>query len=1067
MTPRFRKPTESFDLPRIEAEVLKRWRTNGVAAEVLARKPGRPTYVFYEGPPTANGRPGIHHVLARTLKDVVCRFWTMKGFHVPRKAGWDTHGLPVEIEVQKELGIAIKPEIESFGIGPFNERCRASVFKYKDEWERLSERMGFWLDYAHPYVTCDNGYISSVWSLLARFFEEGLLELGHKSLPWCPRCGTGLSSHELAQGYQEIQDPSVYVRFERAGPGASPGESFLAWTTTPWTLPSNVALAVHPDLDYVRVRRTGKDGTSELLIVAEVLAAKSLGKEPFEIVDRMRGAALVGARYRRPFDWLPLEGGWGEVVVAGDFVSSDEGTGIVHVAPAFGADDHAVAVKEGLAVVNGVDAQGRMDPRVAPVAGQFFRDANAELVRELERRGRLLRRETIVHAYPHCWRCKTPLLYWLRPSWYLRTTRIKDRLVALNREIEWFPPEIGTKRFGEWLENNVDWAISRERYWGTPLNLWRCEKCSSLRAVRSEAELRALVPSLPAGFDLHRPHIDGVTLPCAKSGCGGTARRTPEVVDCWFDSGAMPFAQHGWIAEKGKAPPSEHPADYIAEGLDQTRGWFYTLHVISSFLTGKPASRRVLVGNLVLDAKKQKMSKSRGNAVDPWEEIESHGIDAVRWYLLTQSAPWLPKSYDSEQVGATGREFFGTLFNCFAFFATYAEIDRFDPEAAAPAPAARPELDLWLQAEIERLTEEVGRAFESYDLTRAANLIGGFVDRRLSNWYIRRSRDRFWGAGLTPDKLAAYHTLHEGLARVALLMAPLAPFFSDALDHWLEPRRRSVHLESFPPPRRELRQPELERDMETVLDVVALGRRARNVAQINVRQPLRRLLVKGADAAADQALRGRFGQLVAEELNVHEVVVVAGKELAELRTLQAKPNFRLLGPKLGPRLNAAKQALEALSQEQVETLLREKRLELPIGGQPAVLTSDEVEVLVKGKAGFDVETDGRTLVALDTALTEELRKQGYARTASKRVNDSRRESELRVDDVIRWHVDGPELFLRAIDESRDWLLSSTVSAGITCGPQLPPGSEWKKIDWKISDDPVQLWIDVRSPKKGS
>jgi isoleucyl-tRNA synthetase len=1073
VTSRFRKPAAEFDLPRIESEVLERWRKDRVVEEVLARDEGRPAYVFYEGPPTANGRPGIHHVLARTLKDVVCRYFTMKGFRVPRKAGWDTHGLPVEIEVQKELGISIKPEIEKFGIGPFNERCRASVFKYKDEWERLSQRMGYWLDYAHPYVTCSNEYISSCWSILARFFEEGLLELGHKSLPWCPRCGTGLSSHELAQGYQEIQDPSVFVRFPRLDPGGSKDakgggaggrESFLAWTTTPWTLPSNVALAVHPKLDYVRVRRIPAQGEPEILILAEKLAAKVFAKEKFEVLEKLPGTALVGARYERPFDWLPLEDGKGgpargEIVVAGDFVSSEEGTGIVHLAPAFGEDDHAVGVREKLAILSGVDAQGRMDPRVTPVAGQFFRDANSELARELERRGKLLRRETVVHAYPHCWRCKTPLLYWLRPSWYLRTTRMKERLVALNREIEWFPPEMGSGRFGEWLEHNVDWAVSRERYWGTPLNLWRCEKCATLRAVRSEAELRALAPSLPKEFDLHRPHVDAVTIPCSKPGCGGVARRTPEVIDCWFDSGAMPFAQHGWIAEKGKAPPKEHPADYIAEGLDQTRGWFYTLHVISTFLTGRPASRRILVGNLVLDAKKQKMSKSRGNTVDPWEEIDGHGVDAIRWYLLTQSAPWLPKSYDSAAVGAAGREFFGTLFNCFSFFATYAEVDRFDPATtAAPPPAARAELDRWLLAETERLVEEVGRAFDAYDLTRAATAIGAFVDRKLSNWYIRRSRDRFWGEGLAPDKVAAYHTLHEALGRAALLLAPIAPFFPDALWSWLG-GVRSIHLEDFPKARPELRHPELERDMGTVLDVVALGRRARAVAQINVRQPLARLLVKGADAAADAALRGRFGKLVADELNVHEVVVVAGRELAELRTLQAKPNFRLLGPKLGSRLNAAKQALAALSQEQIEALLREKRLELDVAGAPTTFTSDEVEVLVQGKPGFDVETDGRTLVALDTTLTPELQSKGYGREISKRVNDGRRELQLSVEQHIGLGFTGmsSQALLQAAKENEASLKSSTLASSITFGP--PPAGA-KVFDWKINEEVLQAWIDA-------
>jgi len=1052
---RFTKPAGAFQLPAIERDVLERWRARGVDRAVLARKDGRPSFVFYEGPPTANGRPGIHHVFARTLKDVVCRYWTMKGFHVPRKAGWDTHGLPVEIEVQKELGISIKPEIEAYGIGPFNERCRASVFKYKEEWERLSQRMGYWLDYEHPYVTCDNGYISSLWSILARFFDEGLLERGHRILPWCPKCGTGLSSHEVAQGYQDVQDPSVFVRFPRVGHA---GQAFLVWTTTPWTLPSNVALAVSPKLDYVRVKRATKEGGSEELVLAEALVAKVFGKEKVEVVERMKGAVLVGERCERPFDWLPFDGaGKHELVVAGDFVSAEDGTGIVHLAPAFGEDDHAVGVKEGLALLNPIDAQGRFEARVTPVAGAFARDANAELVRELERRGKLFRRDNFTHSYPHCWRCKTPLLYWLRPSWYLRTTRIQERMVAQNKTIQWFPPDIGTGRFGEWLDHNVDWAISRERYWGTPLNVWGCQKCQSLQVVRSEAHLRQLAPTLPAGLDLHRPHVDSIELPCAKPGCGGVARRTPEVVDCWFDSGAMPFAQHGWIAEAGKAPPPDHPADYISEGLDQTRGWFYTLHVISTFLAGKPASKRVLVGNLILDAKKQKMSKSRGNTVDPWQEIDAHGVDAIRWHLLAQSQPWLPRSYDPAMVGATGREHFGTLWNCWSFFATYAEVDGFDPaQHAAPPVAARPELDRWLAAEVERLVADVDGAYARYDLTRAATAIAAFVDRQLSNWYIRRARDRFWGRGLTPDKLAAYWTLWEAMGRVALLMTPIAPFFAEAMKGWLEPEGASIHLDPFPAPRAERRAPELERDMEAVLDVVALGRRARSAAGINLRQPLARVFLKGRDAEADAKLGSRFAELIADELNVVEVVVADDARLGELRTLKVKPNFKLLGPKLGPKLGAAKAALEKLTTAQASALLRGEALELDLGGAPVAFTAAEVEVVVEGRPGFGVETDGKTLVALDTTLTPELVAAGRVREIVKRVNNSRREAGLRVEDRIELDLSGPAPVLEAAAAALVRIRETTLATAVTLGAVAPGAAGWKEFQWEIEDAPFSV-----------
>ena len=1058
VSPRFRKPAREFHLPSVEDAVLARWTEQGTERAVLERRDGRPTYVFYEGPPTANGRPGIHHVFARTLKDVVCRYWTMKGFHVPRKAGWDTHGLPVEIEVQKELSISIKPEIERYGIGPFNDRCRQSVFRYKGEWEKLSRRMGYWLDYERPYVTCDNAYVSSLWSILARFHDEGLLEKGSRILPWCPRCGTGLSSHEVAQGYQDVQDPSVFVRFPWRD---RPGVAFLVWTTTPWTLPSNVALAVHPELDYVRVRREVKGGTAEELVLAESLVARVFGKEPVAVQERMKGAALVGARVERPFDWLPFEAsGRHEVVVAGDFVSAEDGTGIVHLAPAFGEDDHAVGRREGLAILNPIDAQGRFDARVAPVVGQFARDANAELVRELERRGRLFRRDNFTHSYPHCWRCKTPLLYWLRPSWYLRTTRIAAQMVEQNRQIEWFPADIGAGRFGEWLEHNVDWAISRERYWGTPLNVWCCARCDGQQVVRSEAHLRQLRPDLPEGFDLHRPHVDAIELRCTRAGCDGVARRTPEVVDCWFDSGAMPFAQHGWIAEKGKAPPAEHPADYISEGLDQTRGWFYTLHVISTFLTGRPASRRVLVGNLVLDAKKQKMSKSRGNSVDPWQEIGAHGVDAVRWFLVAQSQPWLPRAWDTAAVGAAGRELFGTLWNCFTFFATYAEIDGFDPRAQpAPALAARSELDRWLAAEVERLVADVDAAFGRYDLTRAATTIATFVDRKLSNWYIRRARDRFWGRGITADKLAAYTTLHEALGQVAAVMAPLAPFFADALHGWLDPDAPSVHLGAFPAARPERRAPQLERDMEAVLDVVALGRRARAAAGIHLRQPLGTLYVKCADAELDARLRQAYAALVADELNVGEVVIADAARLDGLRTLRVKPNFKLLGPRLGPRLGAAKQALAGWSTEEAAALLRGETITLDLGGEPAAFTAAEVEVVVEGRPGFGVATDGRTLVAFDTTLTPELVDQGRVREIVKRVNNSRRESGLRVEDRIELDLGGTEAFLAVARREHERIAAATLATTVTCGRPDAAGAGWREVRWEIEGE--ELLVRLR------
>ncbi|MFT7464588.1 MAG: isoleucyl-tRNA synthetase, partial [Pseudohongiellaceae bacterium] len=879
---------------RLEDEILERWKTHDIAARALAQHEGQERFVFFEGPPTANGRPAIHHVFARTLKDTICRHRQMRGFHVPRKAGWDTQGLPVEIEVQKRLGIENREQIEALGIAEFNRHCKESVFTYKSEWEDLSRRMGYWLDYENPYVTYETGYIESCWALLSRFHEAGLLAKDFKILPFCPQCSTGLSNHEVAQGYETVQDPSVTVRFglgdealqtllsrlSAAGiavEGSSDdlaAVSMLVWTTTPWTLFSNVAAAVHGELSYVLARRSAKEGcdeTSEVVLLAEARVADVLGKGA-EVLASFQGALLEGLAYERPLDQVVIEEPTPatHTVRLADFVSSSDGTGIVHMAPAFGADDFTIRQRDDLPLVKPVDDQGCFTEAVPGFVGRFVKEADKDIIKLLKDTGKLWARATIDHSYPHCWRCHSPLLYMARPSWYLRTTKLREQLVERNKEIDWHPPEIGSGRFGEWLSNNVDWALSRERFWGTPLNIWICDGCGGERAPASLAEL-----GLDEDFDPHRPFIDDVTLPCGD--CSGTMKRTPEVIDCWFDSGAMPFAQAGWPKETGGELPKNFPADFICEGIDQTRGWFYTLHVISVFLTGRPAMKRVLVNNMLLDGEGKKMSKHKGNVVDPWAAFEASGADAARWAFMSQGQVWLPKRFDQRAVEDVRRRVFGTLQNCYAFLALYADLDGWTPGDEAPVAADRPAIDRWLLSRLQTLTRSVSAAYEDLDLNGLTAQLEAFIADELSNWYVRRNRARFWKSGDGADKRGAFATLAEALERVSLLLAPAVPFYSE----WLwsavtnaEPGA-SVHLSAWPEVDEALIDEELEQEMSAVLAAAALGRSVRSAHDLKLRQPLKRVLIKAADAADGERLgRADLARLVAEELNVKTVEVV-------------------------------------------------------------------------------------------------------------------------------------------------------------------------------------------------
>jgi isoleucyl-tRNA synthetase len=1038
-----------------ERQVLERWRERGVLAELEAARAGAAPFVFWEGPPTANGRPGIHHVIARTIKDSVCRYQSMLGRRVDRKAGWDTHGLPVELEVEKQLGISGKPQIEEYGVAAFNAKCRESVWTYRKEWEELSERIGFWLDYDDPYVTYAEDYVESVWHVLARFHEHGLVYQGQRVVPYCGRCGTGLSSHEIGQPgvYQDLLDPSVTVRFPLRDAAGEEPESLLAWTTTPWTLPSNVALAVHPAVTYVRARvplpvPKGEEKGSrghEVVWLAEARLAAVAG-DAAEVLERRTGAELAGTAYLPPFEAEVPEvdpGAW------------EDGTGIVHQAPTYGADDWSTAQEHRLPVLRAVGAEGRFLLDVGgATAGQFFKDADDALMEDLKRRGRLFRKARESHSYPHCWRCDTPLLYLATPAWYIRTTELRERMLEYNSRCNWVPPEVGQKRFGDWLENNIDWNISRDRYWGTPLPFWVCGGCGAERAVGSRAEMERLAGGLPEGFDNHRPLIDELVLSC--EGCGGEMHRTKAVVDVWFDSGSMPYAQHHFPFGEGRARTADQfPADFIAEGLDQTRGWFYSLLAVGCFmaevepdLDAGVVYRNCVVNGLVLDKDGVKMSKRLGNVIDPWKAIAEHGIDAIRWYMLASGAPWLPKRFDMNGVLEVRRRFLGTLQNSYRFFAEYARLDGFEPGAAeVPAPGQRAEIDRWLLSRTQSLVGEVRRRMDAFDLSGACRAIEGFVVDELSNWYIRRNRRRFWKGERGADKLGAHATLHQALETVALLMAPVAPFTAELLWERLRGDGTSVHVALLPEPLVELVDGELEASMRLVERVVEMGRALRERAGIRVRQPLRALHLRATDPAALELLAGGFAsEQVLDELNVKGWGSLAGDD-GELCRLRAKANFKSLGRRLGPRMKAAAAAIAALSSADVAALRGGSEVRLELDGEVVPIGPEDVLVEVETRADFDVETDGRLVVFLDTELDDDLRAEGLAREVVTRVNSLRKDAGLAVEQriVLRLAGEGP-LVERALADFRELIAEETLAVGYEAGPAALGPDEGEAVE---------------------
>ena len=1084
-----------FDLPALEEEVLAWWKEHDVFGQSIEARADAPTFTFYEGPPTANGRPGIHHVMARTIKDLFCRYQTMKGHRVERKGGWDTHGLPVEIEVEKALGLEGRDQVETYGIARYNAACRESVLRYKEQWDTLTERMGYWVDLDRPYVTFQNEYIESVWWLLKQMHEQGLLYQGDKIQWYSPGNGTVLSSHEVSLGYKEVQDPSVYVRFPLLDEANT---SFLAWTTTPWTLISNTALAVGADVRYVKVRLGGEgkeerrkggkgerengreeEENGEFLILAE--ARLEVIKEGYEVVEEMTGRALVGRQYAPPFSYFVDEFGEDAAwrVVAADFVTTEDGTGIVHMAPAFGADDFQVAQAEGLPLFNPIAPDGTFTDEAPLVEGQWFKDADKVITRDLRERGLLYRHETYLHNYPHDWRKGTPLMSYPVESWFVRTTARKDELIALNDTINWQPETIGTGRFGEWLRGNVDWALSRRRYWGTPLPIWVSDQNPEhVEVVGSVEELREKVGGTfpdeainpeTGEIDLHRPFVDALTWPAPEEKGGGTMRRVEDLIDVWFDSGAMPFAQWHYPFENREKFEANFPADFIAEGVDQTRGWFYTLHAIATLVKGSVAYKNVVVNGLLLDEKGEKMSKTKGNAVDPFDTIAQYGADVVRWYLMASNPPWENLKFSGGGLVETQRKFFGTLGNVYSFFATYANIDGFRYAGGRLPVAERAELDRWILSRLNSAAQAADAAYADYNPTKAARAVEGFVDE-LSNWYLRRSRRRFWskvesgvsgfefqvsGSGegeqhetrnakhettnLQPDKAAAYQTVYECLIGTAKMMAPLAPFFSEWLYRTLgdatgREEATSVHLAGFPDVEEDALDLDLERRMGLARTISSVVLALRNEAGpkkangqpegINVRQPLPRILVVTGPDVRETDVEA-VKEIILDEVNVKDIAYVSGASDVVKRS--AKPNFKRLGRRLGKQMKAVNAAVRDLDSDAIDRYLGEGGITLNVDGQNVRLEGEDLEITSEGVAGWQVGQEGGVTVALDTEITDGLLREGLAREVVNRIQRLRKTADFEVTDRIVLQYHATDRLAEAIGRHAPWIRNETLA----------------------------------------
>lgn len=1006
----------------VQKKQVEQWKEEDLLAKCIKAREGQPQFVFYEGPPTANGMPGIHHVMARTLKDSVCRYQTMKGFQVNRKAGWDTHGLPVEIEVEKQLGMNGKQDIEKYGIEEFNRKCRESVFKYTDQWREMSERMAYLVDMDNPYITLDNNYIETGWWILKKFFDAGLIYEGHKILPYCPRCGTGLASHEVAQGYKEVKVNTLTMKFLKKG---TTNEYFLAWTTTPWTLAANTALTVGPDIDYVKVKMTAGAEEGNILYVAKELAEKLLGAGNFDVLEEMKGSAMEYWEYEplMPF-CAPTENQKAFFVTCMDYVSVEDGTGIVHTAPAFGEDDYQCGRKYNLPMFQPVDEKGCYT--ATPWKGRFVMEEGLDIEIMKYLGDKIFSKQKMVHNYPHCWRCGTPLVYYARQSWYIQMSKLKDDLVANNNSVNWYPPFVGEKRFGNWLAEIKDWAISRTRYWGTPIPIWRCE-CGHIECVGSRKELMdKAIEKIDESIELHRPFVDEVHLTCPV--CGKPMTRITEVMDCWFDSGAMPYAQWHYPFENSENFDEKlFPADFICEGIDQTRGWFYSLMAISTFIKGRSPYRNVLVNDLILDKNGKKMSKSKGNTVDPMALFDKYGADATRWYLLSGSPAWTPTKFDEDGLKETANKFFGTVRNVYNFFTLYANQDDVDAAKLSVDLDKRPELDRWILSKYNRLIADLRKYMDAYDHMRSVRAIADFVTEDFSNWYIRRARRRFYAPGMAEDKQSVYRTTYEVLVGLATLMAPFAPFLSDEMYIKLT-GNDTVHTALLAVPDSAAMDEKTEERMDLVRTLTGLGRGAREAEKIKVRQPLKEILVDGKYKALIEDLT----DLLKEELNVKNVVFA--DDLEQYMNFSLKPDFKVAGPVLGSGIKAFGKALAAADPSAFVHELEEKgAVEVTLDGEKVSVPREWVDVRISAKDGFAVAMENNIFTILDTDIDEELRKEGLARELVSKVQQLRKQADYEMMDNIDITLQADEEVADAVRSHEDYIKRETLCGRIGYG----------------------------------
>ena len=1002
-------------IAEVQKEQVAKWKEEDLLGKCISTREGMPAFNFYEGPPTANGKPGIHHVMARTLKDSVNRYKTMQGYQVHRKAGWDTHGLPVEIEVEKQLKMSGKQDIEKYGIKEFNEKCRESVFTYTDMWEQMSDRMAYMADMENPYITLDNNYIETGWWIIKEFFKAGLVYEGHKILPFCPRCGTGLASHEVAQGYKEVKTTTITAKFKRK----DADEYFLAWTTTPWTLAANVALTVGPDYDYLKVKMTAGDEEGSVFYVGKSLADKVLGEGNYEVIEEMKGSDLEYIEYEQLMPFVKADKK-AFFVTCMDYVTTEDGTGIVHTAPAFGEDDYQCGRKYNLPVINPVNEQGLYT--ATPWEGRFVMEdgLDVEIIKWLAAENKIFAKAKVEHNYPHCWRCGTPLIYYAKPSWYIEMSRLKEQLVEANNKVNWYPDYVGEKRFGNWIADVKDWAISRNRYWGTPIPIWRCE-CGHLECIGSRAELvEKSIEDIDESIELHRPYVDDVHIKCPH--CGKKMTRIPEVMDCWFDSGAMPFAQQHYPFENSENFDTElFPADFICEGIDQTRGWFYSLLAISVFIKGQAPYRNVLVNDLILDKNGKKMSKHVGNTVNPFEMLDKYGADATRWYLLHTSPAWSPTKFDEDGLIEITSKFFGTLRNVYNFFVLYSNQDNIDIGKVFVDYRKRPELDRWILSKYNRLIDDVTEEMNRYDHMKTVRKIQNFVVEDLSNWYIRRARRRFWAEELTEDKKSVYATTYEILVGVAQLMAPFAPFISDEIYTDLT-GAESVHLSFFPKSDADLIDEKVEESMDLVRDMVALGRGIREKERIKVRQPLNEILVDGKY----EALIEDLVPLIMEELNVKDVKFE--KQLDKYMNYSLKPNFKVAGPVLGKNIKAFGAALAAADAAAVVAELKAGgKYVLKVGDDDMKIEKDFVDVRIDAKEGFAVAMENNLFVILDTNLDADLIDEGFARELISKVQQLRKQKGLEMMDNISITIAADDEISAAVKKHKDYIMKETLA----------------------------------------